>query len=55
MEMTLMRLNFSLKTMRLKMAVIAGELNAITVATAAPLYCTENVHMELKMASVKSI
>jgi hypothetical protein len=38
MERILMLLNVSLWTMRLRIAVIAGEENAITVATAAPLY-----------------
>ena len=53
METTLTRLNSSLKISRLRMAVMAGELKASTVATAAPLYCTEKVHIELKTARLR--
>ena len=53
MDKILMRLNSSLNTRRLRIAVMAGELKASTVATAAPLYCTENVQAVLKMARVR--
>src|SRR5690349_16709426 len=52
-EMILTALKFSRKKMRLRTAVMAGDENASTVATAAPLYWTENVHSELKKASVR--